>query len=575
MKPQLLALRTVNQYRTRDILAYLGLRYYFANQCACRDRWASDVASHLVLTRSNTPYFQSQHFKDIRADGQIDHRQIFLPGPNESFAEAVLLAECAKHPAFHTPEFVFSYKLAEGDESQGVYTPYFLGLQERHRKIADACRNNPGSVVRYTDIKRFYPSISAKLAEAAWQKASDQAQLATHYRELGLKLLDDHAATATNRKHGNGLLTGPMFSHLIANLVLRNVDKVMSDLFPGRYFRYVDDVVLVGVPEQNENGRALLHSLLSDLGLELHDQGAGKDFDVGGNDWLAGEKDFEGSNSRGWMIFARDLKQLLISRVSSRSSLAPMFAAEGFRIPLPDYCVEVSDARYQKHFFELLGKYPWLLKKIFRQSTPSSLLLTAKFLRSDYTEHLNRIFETGSDINGYDRKRAIPKIRYLAGRLLYLGRTEDLTTIAGRLKAYPELSMLAEILNAVATRNVTNLLPLGSNAVQSAAQILKLSADAIECNVDSWNVAERQGLAVLRANGVTVHGPDDDELNRFALWQGGKNGHDLMESQDAFIQELACLHGVADAPRHQATLETAFDRGEELAFDATTPIDTY
>lgn len=46
MRPQLLALRAANQYRTRDIMAYLGLRYYFANQCASRDRWAEEVSSH-------------------------------------------------------------------------------------------------------------------------------------------------------------------------------------------------------------------------------------------------------------------------------------------------------------------------------------------------------------------------------------------------------------------------------------------------------------------------------------------------------------------------------------------------
>lgn len=573
MRPELLALRAANQYRTRDIIAYLGLRYYFANQCARRDRWANEVSSHLVMSRTSGAYFHCLHFKDMRADAHVGHRDIFLPGPNESFAEAALLAECSRHSAFRSPNFVFSYRLAEGEDTQGVYKPYFSGLQERQHQIASACKVHAGLVVRYTDIKRFYPNIAGELAIDAWLKACGVAQLPRLFRELGMKLLADHARASQSAAQGNGLLTGPMFSHLIANLVLRDVDETMSAAFPNRYFRYVDDVVLVGSPAEVATGRAQLAALLSELGLDLHDADAGKDFELTASDWLAGEADFSGSDSQGWMFFARDLKQLLISQASSRAMLAARFAEEGFRIPLPDYSVEVSDARYQDRFFDRLRRYPWLLKKIFRQATPSMLLLSAQILRAAYTKCLLQILESGPKLDGYARKRALPKIRYFAGRLLYLARPEDLPLIAERLRQYPELAMLAEILRAVATRDITRLLRMGTNAAQSAAQALKLTPGDITCRVQSWGTAERQGLAILRANGISVAGPADDELNRFALWQ--EQGHALMGSGDSFIREISCLHGISEHPRHPRILETAFDRGEELAFDATTPIDTY
>ena len=573
MRPQLLALRAANQYRTRDIMAYLGLRYYFANQCARRNRWAEEVSSHLVMSRSSGAYFQSLHFKDMCGDGQVSHRDIFLPGPNESFAEAALLAECSRNAAFRSPDFVFSYRLAEGEDTQGVYKPYFSGLQERQQQIAAACTADTSQVVRYTDIKRFYPNISSELAINAWRKACDVAQMAPRFRELGMKLLADHALAGQNATHGKGLLTGPMFSHLIANLVLREVDEAMSAAFPNRYFRYVDDVVLVGSPAEVATGRSQLAVLLSELGLDLHEADAGKDFVLAAGNWLVGETDFCGNDSQGWMFFARDLKQFLISQASSRARLAARFAEEGFRIPLPDYSVEVSDARYQDRFFDHLRRYPWLLRKIFRQTTPTMLLLSAQILRAGYTERLIQILEVGPTSDGYARKRAIPKIRYFAGRLLYLARPEDLPLIAERLRQYPELTMLAEILHAVGTRDVTRLLRMGGNAAQSAAQALKLTPGEIICRVESWEAAERQGLAILRANGISVAGPADDELNHFALWQ--ERGHGLMASGDPFIQEMACLHGISEHPRHPGILETALDRGEELAFDATTPIDTY
>ncbi len=572
MRPQLLALRAANQYRTRDIIAYLGLRYYFANQCARRDSWAEEVSSHLVMN-SSSAYFESLHFKDIRSDGQVGYRSIFVPSPNESFAETALLAECSRHAVFRSPSFVFSYRLAEGDDIQGVYKPYFTGLQERQQKIASACKAHVGQVVRYTDIKRFYPNISGELAFCAWQKACDTAHMPVLYRDLGIKLLANHAQVCQNATNGKGLLTGPMFSHLIANLVMRDVDEAMSAAFPNRYFRYVDDVVLVGSSTEVSAGRSQLAAMLSDLGLDLHETGAGKDFELTCAEWLHGEEDFSGKDSYNWMLFVRDIKQFLISQPSSRAKLAYRFAKEGFRIPLPDYSVQVSDARYQDRFLNQLQRYPWLLEKIFRQATPSTLLISAQNLRTEFTKSLFHFLEAGPYLEGYERKRVIPKIRYFAGRLLYLAKTEDLPLVAERLRQYPELAMLAEILHAVGTRDITQLLRLGSNAAQSASQPLKLTPGAITCRIESWGPAERQGLAILRANGISIDGPADDELNRFALWN--ERGHELMRSGDPFIKEMACLHGISEAPRHPSILETALDPGEELAFDATTPIDTY
>lgn len=573
MTPEKLSVRAVNQYRTRDILAYLGLRYYFANQCACRDHWASEVATHLTLSRNAAGYFQSRHFKERIESGEITHRDIFLPGPNEIYAEAALLSECGKHIAFKSLDCVFSYALVSDNETQGIYNPYFAGLQERHRKIAEACRGDSNFVVQYTDIKRFYPSISAEVARDAWMKACSNSQLSPKYRDLGLKLLSNHAEVSAVYEHGKGLLTGPMFSHLVANLVLRELDETMSASFPGRYFRYVDDVVLVGTDEQVASGRELLSTRLNTLGLELHASGNGKDFQVTVDEWLLGESDFDDGASKGWMTFSRNLKQFLITQAPSTNSLSQMFSAEDFRLPLPDYKVAVRDAQYQQRFSDSLRRHPWLLKTIFRQTAPDNLLQSALALRDDYIRSLNKLLESGVDVSGYQRKRIIPKIRYFAGRLLYLGKAQDLISFGEKLYAYPELYMLAEIITSVATRDVTRLLPLGSNAVQSAAQVLKLDDSIVSCNISSWGAAERQGLAILRANGITVSGPIEDELNLFVLWQEG--GQSLMQSQDLFIQEVACLHGVSETARHKSMLSSVFGRKEELAFDATTPIETY
>ena len=78
-RAQTIAVRAVNQYRKRDILPYIGLRYYLENASSRRDKWAHDVATHLTLARTAPIYFAASHFKDVLANGQVNHRKIFFP----------------------------------------------------------------------------------------------------------------------------------------------------------------------------------------------------------------------------------------------------------------------------------------------------------------------------------------------------------------------------------------------------------------------------------------------------------------------------------------------------------------
>jgi hypothetical protein len=565
MRPETLALRAVNQYRTRDVIPYLGLRYYFVNLCARRDRWAEDVATHIVRTRIEPSYFKSEHFKELHKNGSAVHREIFLPGPNEAFAEAALIAECSKHTAFLSLSCVFSYRLAVGDDTRGIYVPYFEGFRDRHIAITKACERHLDAVVLYTDIKKFYPSITAGIARVGWNAACEKADLAPQWRELGLKLLSDHADIASMHVSGSGLLTGPMFSHLIANLILRTIDDQMVENFSDRYFRYVDDVVLVGTKKDVAEGRAVLAALLGEIGLHLHTSDQGKDFEVDAKEWLEGTGDFNNQDGQHWARFVGNLKQFLGTKPVDDDSLAAEFVKAGFRIPIPQYKLATNEAPWRLRILARLRKYKWLSRK-FRMTSAAQIIHTAQILREHYAQCLRDQLEFGSSINGYKRKRAIPKIRFFAGRLLYLGTLEMLFEFSSSLDNYDELHMLAEVMRSVATRDITRLLPLGSNAAQSAAQILSLSRDSVSCHIENWTPVCLQGLAILRMNGVQVNGPSDDNLNQFADWS--TDSQKLMGPEiDPSIRELACLHGVAEIGRHSEILNTVFDWDETLAFD--------
>lgn len=570
MKPGTLATKAINQYRARDLIPYLALRYYLDSTCARSDRWASEIAVHLTQTCGSPAYFEAHHFKETNQDGSVLHRSIFLPGPGEALAETVLLAECSKYDVFDPLPCVYSYRLAKSGDGSGIFEPYFNGFRQRHRDVAAACRDlGQGGVVVYTDIKRFYPTIRSDQASRVWSDSTLNTSIPKHLSELGHKLLDAHSQVCTANKLGHGILTGPMFSHLIANQLLRSVDEVMSALFPNRYFRYVDDVILIGTAGEVKDGKERLGQLLSDLHLELHADDAEKTFSVDTGAWLTGENDFDESDGRAWMFFVGDLRRFLVSKPDEQQKLAVALSSEGFNIPLPNYLAAASESGPMQRLTDFLKRYRWAGKSI-KQISVSWLVAYAKALRIVFEERLTRLLQIQPDVRGYDRKRLIPKLRYFGGRMLYLGTPEMQKEYAQKLAYFPELHLLATVLEAVAARDVSRLVSLGSNAVQSAAQVLRLSPVPVRyCGV-TWGRAELQGLSILKLNGVKVSPESErptlaDSLSRFS--DSNVSMSKLMRDSDPYVRELACLHGAGSEARHSQILNTAFDRDEQLAFD--------
>jgi hypothetical protein len=567
MKPELLAVRAINQYRRRDVLAYIGLRYYLKNSCTLTDFWARDISTHLVSTRGYPIYFRSPHFKEI-SEGEVVHRNIFVPGPNEILAETALLYECSKYPAFRSSSDVYSYHFPSPKSKAGVFKTYFPGFKSRHNSIADACRNMDDAKVRYTDIRKFYPNIPSEVAIAEWESVCSLSNISTTYRDLGEDLLRNHRETAIAQNEGQCLLIGPMFSHLIANIILAKVDKAISNKMGGKYWRYVDDIVLVGDVNQVNSGRELLSSMLSDIGLVLHDDG--KDFEVDSNEWLEGAHDFDGSEGVLWSRLVADIKRFLIARPEQRNDLVRAFSENGINIPLLDYSAAVLESSYLNKLSDWLIRNTWSLSSV-KSLTVRKFVEVAIRARRLYTKKINELLDQNSEIKGYARKRLVTKLRFYAGRLLFLATPEILTSLSSATDDYPELILHSRALGTIQSRDVTHLLELGTNAVQAAAQILRINNSSVKCSLSSFREVELQGIAILRLNGINIDFTEyeisettKDPLNQFAL---GINPIELMKSDDPFIREISCLRGIEEPLRHEWLLNTAFDRDEQLIFD--------
>ena len=564
-RPSILAVRALNQYRRRDVVAYLGLRYYLQSSSTRSDVWARHLTTKLVNTRSSRPYFQAQHFKDITKETGIRHRPMFLPGPNEALAETALLDECSQRPeGFANPECVYSYHLARGDDRSGAFEQYSKGLRARHDAIAAACDETPGGIVRYLDIRRFYPSIDNGLAKSAWRRQEAATELPVAFRDMGEQLLSDFKAMALGDE--KGILTGPMFSHLLANLVLRDFDLAMSAKMPGRYFRYVDDITLVGDSKTVASAELEVAARLKDLGFTLHGDESPKTLTVPVGTWLLGRDDYrENRREISWMTLIGGLKTFLLANPSARGEVQAAFASNGIRVPVHDYHAAARERGNLTRVLELAA-LGWFRRKT-RAITVETLVRDAISLRERYQKELLAMLAPEPP-KGFEKKRLIPMLRYRAGRLAYLSDQTELKELAASMRRYPELQFHAGVLTGIATRDLGPVLAMGTNAAQAAAQSLRAANATCTLAKEPQDDAMRQALAVVLLNGVTVERPRAmSGVSTFLRFASSGANPEMMRSADPFLRELACLHGLS-APRHAATLESVFDQDEHLAIDA-------
>ena len=567
-RPGRLPVRSVNQYRRRDTLAYLGLRYYLDNEAARTDRWAREVAPGFILARTEPAYFRTSHFKTISDQGAIELRELFAPGPSEALTEATLLEECARRPeAFGNLTCVFSYPPITGGHRSGYFEHYMPGLRRRHKEITRACTRSPNGEVRYCDIRGFYPSITTELATKIWLERCEAGSLSVRLREIGAKLIVDHAKAAGQKTRG--LITGPMFSHLLGNLVLRKIDEDFSISESVAYFRYVDDIVLVGERDAINRSMTTLRDRLNALGFELYDDQSPKSIIVPASVWLEGHNDFaQRQRPVSWPALVNGLKLFLLQHPDQRKALQSAFGSESLRLPVRDYSHVVRERDVLERIRRLAPTH-WFRQRA-RATTPKGLVDLAVKLRARSQTELGNFLEHISELRGYQRKRRIPKLRHLAGMLIYLADDRSLQEFASATEGVPELHLHSRVMRAVATGKIDKVLVLGTNASQAASQPIVGARKGclVSGHIDSSE--KLQGLAIFLFNGVDVTLPADVPTDQSELLRLARDEVDAasMRGGDPYLRELACLHGLQRTPRHAEMLISAFDEDEELAMDA-------
>ena len=562
MKLSRLSIRALNDYSRRSVLGYLSLRHALEADALQGDRWATEVAPDIVDREPEGGYHVAKVFKEQKAGGFI-FREIGSPGSNEALAEAALLEACGKAGrVFARVADVYSYRLAKNHETAGSFSPYFEHYKRRQRAIGLCCRRHRDHFVFCADIRNFYPSISRTRVRNLWREACVKSELGTKWQLLGQRLIDRQKSFAKK-----GLLVGPMFSHLLADLALRDFDKKMRKKYPARYFRYVDDVAIVLPQREIPAAKRLMTRILGKAGLKLHPHKFSEMLAVSWAKtapWQGKASSVEVRDKK-WMALVDRIKCYLLKRPNEIEELGAALRAVGVRIPLPKYQAAVADADYQVRLRRRM-QTKWFLKYVHGLTIRKVVAQSQRAVEGYLNEFAAHWEQYGVIEDKVQRKWHSTKLKNILGKLTMLAPEELLDLLLELLEGADEFASSRAILRAIRKRDVTDLIGFGGSICGAAGQILSARGGQYACQPKRWPAQSRQGLATLLLMGVNIedswpiHVRRDFPI-RFSLGEFGPKSWKRVKSR--FGREIMAISRDVSLEKNQRLLGTPLNPDDE------------
>jgi len=130
------------------------------------------------------------------------------------------------------------------------------------------------------DIQRFYDEIPRDQLMALLEQYIEVPALLSlikHAIETPTVPANTKRKDYASFKRSKGVPQGLSFSGTLANIFLHPVDLEVQQITGIRYFRFVDDILILGAEQQVKQARDVLEKALTKRQLELHTQGADKE----------------------------------------------------------------------------------------------------------------------------------------------------------------------------------------------------------------------------------------------------------------------------------------------------------
>lgn len=444
-----LHIRALNHLRRDHPLTYVAARNLAESiHEEGLESWTLGHLKRRVTTERPPVYWQYSLFKAIDGRGLPENRNCLIGSPTTHLAEIWTLWRISQDQAFRTPASVYSY-LWSHPKSKQPFQNFLKGYRRRERAISDAALTLKDPYVVVLDLKQFYPSIDVTLAFERFAERIKASGLEGHERDMAI---ESARGVCRPRKY-KGLPIGPPLAHTIASVFLEDLDEILEREFPGRYFRYVDDVALVVEREDTDRAQNIFSRAAAADGLKVNEDKT----DVhAGTLWkhrVTSREDLDRGDTFGSLITG--LTQYLAHNPEEFDAIRSMFRGDGFALPFTRVRSVAEYGPFRRLARRALRAFG--LQDVFKSVRPAGLLATAHALRSQFTERARDLADSEIPSNGMERRWAIQNRRFAFNRLLYLLPESELKGHREMLPALPDMASTKAVYDALVTGDATGL----------------------------------------------------------------------------------------------------------------------
>lgn len=565
-----LAVRTLSALRKLHLPTYVAARFLFDSLAGhSGSAWSLAVPIRKYPMRTVPRFHAAQQFKKIdESDGTIVYRDFLVPSPTTALSEALVLSALSKSPQFKKLDCVYSYRWPRDESYPSSFEHYALGYRRRNNDIAKCLNDRTNCVAVISDIEKFYPSINQATLRTTFRSALAKAELPEGVLTTAAHLMEHLMLQDTD---GVGVATGPQMSHVAGDLALQRIDEELSSRFPGAYFRYVDDIVIVAERHEVSKAERILSDLLEDQGLRVHPH---KSESITQQEWLGhGPHNNQTIKDTSFEALIFKIKTYLLLHQGQAGALDHALSNVGFSFPIDTWAAAGGSESFSRRFWKLWRRRWWVAVQTFG-ITQSDIVASALAVRSEVTLEIERMLAHGVPEGVTRRRWHLQRMRYLVNRCVYLLPEVSLEFLVDPLHELAEFAEMSAVLNILLRQDATALLNMPGAAVVAAATKLRRAGRAVGLDdINLKNPAVKESIGILELFGVSkspkdyLLSLDADSREFIAFCAGGRVEHRMREDF-SYLDEIRTLQISRSFEDRIRMIETRFSNDEETVLDA-------
>ena len=457
-----IALRSLNHSKTLNPIMYLSIRCFFENlsKNSVKNNFFEDYIERKLLVRKKWSTKQHKLFKEIKEDKFI-YRNILSLSTFGMVSESYLMKIIAESGCFNNQEYVYSYLLPNSTNSTRNYQYYFNGYQKRNNDISKVFSENKESIALVLDLEKFYPTVNkAKVKEAFLKVIRENS-------DYDIIELVENITTSIMEQSIDGIPIGLNLSHLLAQVYLNDFDIDISEKYPNKYFRYVDDLVIICNADKIDEVKKHVADALP-IELNINETKTDK---LSFEDWSLLNKP---SNKEPENFY--DLLNFITAYISMHPSriddLEKELNTNGYNIPLSRIKKNSKSTMYMKFIISLMNTSKIFTKFEIYFSSNENIIGKLDTLKAFYLNQFKELIKLNySNTNTAENRSNTQQLKYTLNRLLYLSSTKELTELLKDIPTTDKFADTREVIITLSSKNLHNAIQYGGKVIQTVCEL--------------------------------------------------------------------------------------------------------